>query len=857
MSNEDKPKKEAGGATTRSESPGQILKDVATVQQAIVQMQQDAKRDAKKREEEARRRDAEAQRRDDEAKKRDNDIKELKDLIQQLAGGASAQTSNQPGANGNAVNLNLPPPQPPQQVPTTAPPLRAPDVRSVEKLQGSVTRDSLKTWRILWNSLADTVSLKSYPKEVQYGALLSRFSLEVVKLLEVKCKVDLDDKTQTPQEVLDKLETYLKTLEHPVRDRLQFNRRVQEEGETIHHFYMSLEELGRRASLCSKCHDHVLSVQLLGGLRDEEIRREVLTLVPFPEKVDDVLQKCLTEEMSRKDQSGFRVKDGNVRNVKNKWQKRNQSRGQDNNSNEDDEKCSNCGRTHDQDKCPASDKLCNKCNRRGHFQAVCRSRIGMIKVKKIGKTSGNRENIDLPVRGLVHSVPDSESAPQVEVTVESGHGRPQHIKVLPDTGADVCIAGMRIARRCNITHKRMEKSNFNIESANRAFNIAGKKNLKYSFDGKEVTATTVICRDFEGLALSWKVAEDLGIIRYHPAVKSRILSVKKQESVPVNQTSEEIEEYKKHKKKLLTEFDDVFNSQDKIELPPQKCKPMSVIHKEDAEQIDFKQLRKEVRRLQSPVRTPTDAPVRLVEEEGASDHFMVQTMEKWIKSVALIDTEYQDLIIAIETDFPEKSRKNPAVQAFVQFRAELQVEDGMVVYNGRVVVPGEMRREILELLHAAHQGVGKMKRRARKTVFWPSLNSDIKSTIQACNKCQASKVSQTREPDKKKKRELAAKAKEYHDRTATDLQPLSVGDHVLVQSQKTKKWDRRASIEAYRNDRSYDIIMENGNRSNRNRRYLRPDLTQAIPEKKREEKQEVQKPRRSDRKRKQTKPFQM
>ena len=145
----------------------------------------------------------------------------------------------------------------------------------------------------------------------------------------------------------------------------------------------------------------------------------------------------------------------------------------------------------------------------------------------------------------------------------------------------------------------------------------------------------------------------------------------------------------------------------------------------------------------------------------------------------------------------------------------------MVLHNGRVVVPDKMRRDGRPLsTPCAVLGSGDPE-------------------------------------DRKKRRDLAERAKEYHDRKAHDLKPLSVGDHVLVQSQTTNKWDRRATVTAHRNDRSYDLLMENGSRSNRNRRFLRPDLTQSVPEKKREEKQEVEEPRRSIRKRKKTKRFQM
>ena len=66
--------------------------------------------------------------------------------------------------------------------------------------------------------------------------------------------------------------------------------------------------------------------------------------------------------------------------------------------------------------------------------------------------------------------------------------------------------------------------------------------------------------------------------------------------------------------------------------------------------------------------------------------------------------------------------------------------------SGRIVVPREMRREVLKMMHAAHQGVTKTLRRARQTVWWPSITNDIKTMVEACYQCQELRPSQPREP---------------------------------------------------------------------------------------------------------------
>ena len=78
------------------------------------------------------------------------------------------------------------------------------------------------------------------------------------------------------------------------------------------------------------------------------------------------------------------------------------------------------------------------------------------------------------------------------------------------------------------------------------------------------------------------------------------------------------------------------------------------------------------------------------------------------------------------------------------------MDDGIVLYGPCIVVPKAARREVLARLHASHQGVKRTNRRARQSVYWPGINSDISTTVSSCDKCQELLPSQQREPLKSK-----------------------------------------------------------------------------------------------------------
>eukprot|EP00731_Ephydatia_muelleri_P001907 Em0001g1907a len=78
-----------------------------------------------------------------------------------------------------------------------------------------------------------------------------------------------------------------------------------------------------------------------------------------------------------------------------------------------------------------------------------------------------------------------------------------------------------------------------------------------------------------------------------------------------------------------------------------------------------------------------------------------------------------------EPFFPYESRKY-----------EFSVQDGVLLWGSRIVVPPRMRSCVLDELHETHQGIVKMKGLARGYVWWPGMDSDIEKLVKSCNTCQ-------------------------------------------------------------------------------------------------------------------------
>ena len=76
----------------------------------------------------------------------------------------------------------------------------------------------------------------------------------------------------------------------------------------------------------------------------------------------------------------------------------------------------------------------------------------------------------------------------------------------------------------------------------------------------------------------------------------------------------------------------------------------------------------------------------------------------------------------------------------------LTVDEDLMVYGCRLLVPRQMRRKILHQLHKAHQRMVHTKQRARLTIYWPGLDNDIDKVVSRCTQCQIHLPSHPKEP---------------------------------------------------------------------------------------------------------------
>lgn len=98
------------------------------------------------------------------------------------------------------------------------------------------------------------------------------------------------------------------------------------------------------------------------------------------------------------------------------------------------------------------------------------------------------------------------------------------------------------------------------------------------------------------------------------------------------------------------------------------------------------------------------------------------------------DKDMVELIEAVKEGNLDKLNKiNYA--AYLVKRDELVVEEEVLMWGHRVVIPPSLRQQLLHQVHQSHFGIVKTKAILRSYVWWPNIDKDIEVLIRKCASC--------------------------------------------------------------------------------------------------------------------------
>ena len=154
----------------------------------------------------------------------------------------------------------------------------------------------------------------------------------------------------------------------------------------------------------------------------------------------------------------------------------------------------------------------------------------------------------------------------------------------------------------------------------------------------------------------------------------------------------------------------------------------------------------------------------------------------------------------IMNGWPKRTEDVPdEIKPYWSYKEEMSVINGVMFKGERLIIRTSMRKDVLKLLHQPHMEIEKTKWRARATIFWPSINTQIEDMIKSCDICQHNKKAQQKETM------IATEVPDYlFQMIGTDLFHWNGQDFLLVVDYYSQYWD----IEKLYNIESETVIKK-------------------------------------------------
>ena len=123
-----------------------------------------------------------------------------------------------------------------------------------------------------------------------------------------------------------------------------------------------------------------------------------------------------------------------------------------------------------------------------------------------------------------------------------------------------------------------------------------------------------------------------------------------------------------------------------------------------------------------------------------------ETTKKKLQDASKVDENLTQVMRVVQNGWPEeKAQVPPAAAPYFTFRDEITVQDGIVYKGQQVIVPKMLQSEMLKKVHSSHQGIEACSHRARESLFWIGMTSQIKDHISGCDICNSMKPKQQKE----------------------------------------------------------------------------------------------------------------
>ena len=254
--------------------------------------------------------------------------------------------------------------------------------------------------------------------------------------------------------VKEKFDAHFVQRRNVIFERAKFNMRRQEEGESVDNFITSLYELAEHCGY-GDLHNEMIRDRIVVGICNSALSEKLqldskLTLESAVTQVRQSEAVKLQQPLLRASWAekpdlpvGSVQRGGGNRGKPSKGQGSQNSEATTHRRPGPSKGCSRCGKhpAHDKAHCPAKDAICRKCNKKGHFQALCRSaKVGGVQTGNTASINSGGDTDDAFLGAVQSKCPSEDDDPwAVQLTLQ---GRPVTLNI--DTGAEVTVISDQI-----------------------------------------------------------------------------------------------------------------------------------------------------------------------------------------------------------------------------------------------------------------------------------------------------------------------------------------------------------------------------------------------------------------------------
>lgn len=100
------------------------------------------------------------------------------------------------------------------------------------------------------------------------------------------------------------------------------------------------------------------------------------------------------------------------------------------------------------------------------------------------------------------------------------------------------------------------------------------------------------------------------------------------------------------------------------------------------------------------------------------------------------DPSLVSLVNLLRNGWPDSCAKSGVDAGYFVRRHELTLEQGVIMWGHRAIIPQKFRQVLLKEVHSAHIGIVRAKALVRSYFWWPKIDGDVENLIKSCVVCR-------------------------------------------------------------------------------------------------------------------------